>query len=393
MEFRFLVWMEFLMKKYLPYIILLFIAVAILSCSPTFRKFETIGNSPRDWTMFRNSLDGYYQRGIYGSDINMLRWKAPLKARSYSTPVATESYVAVGALDSYMYFFDVDTGERVNIYKFGAPLSESPMISNKIIYAASGPRKNYIAGLNLITGKYIFKEKMRDVSSPIVADERYIYVGDYTGRFVCMDKFAGKVMWEYQTEGAVMNAPAVKHGRVFVGSLDQNMYAFDSRSGELLWSHDVESAINSAPAVDSLVYFGDFDGTIHALRAEDGSEVWSAPTNGHILSSPVIDDGYVYIGSNDRHLYCLDKATGRETWSLETDGVINSTPLVLEDAVVIASGAGTIYILDKFTGDEVFVYETENEIKSSPIYFDGNIFISSLDKHLYCFSSTTANKR
>lgn len=379
------------MKKYLAYILVLLLAVSVVSCTATFVKFKTIDNSAKDWTMFRNSLDGYYQKGIYGSDINKLKWRAPLKAKSYSTPVATKSYVAVGALDFLMYFFNIDTGERINVYRFGAPLSESPMISNKIIYAASGPKKNYIAGLNLITGKYIFKEKMQDINSPIIADERYIYVGDYTGRFICLDKYAGKILWEYRTKGPIMNAPAVKGGRVFVGSLDQNLYAFDSHSGKLLWSFDAGSAVNSAPAVDSLVYFGDFDGTIHAIRVEDGSEVWSYSTNGHILSSPVIDDQNIYIGSNDRHFYCIDKTTGLALWSAETDGIINSTPLVLEDAAIIASGAGTVYSFDKFTGERIFTYETKNEIKSSPIYFNGNIFISSLDKHLYCFSSKTAN--
>ncbi|HDS00587.1 MAG TPA: hypothetical protein ENO22_10435 [candidate division Zixibacteria bacterium] len=383
------------MKKIGIYILLLCMAGAVISCSPTFRKFKYINNAPREWSMFRNSLDGYYQKGIYGADINGLKWKAGLKARSYSSPVATESYVAVSALDSYLYFFDLESGDRINIYKFKSPLSESPLISNKVIYAATGPDKNYLAGLNLITGKYVFREEMKDISSPIIADEKCIYIGDYTGRFVCMDKYAGKIFWEFRTEGPIMNAPAVKDGKVFVGSLDQKLYAFDARSGELLWTHDVGSAIMTAPAVDTLVYFGTFGGEIYAIRADNGNFVWSFKTDGHVISSPVIDDDYVFTGSNDKHLYCLDKENGSEIWSFETDGIINSTPLVMEDAAVIASGDGKLYLLDKLSGELIFSYETENQIKSSPIYFNGNIFVSSLDQHLYCFSKkspVSANK-
>ncbi len=374
------------MKRIIIYILMLCMAGAVLSCSPTFRKFKYIDNAPREWKMFRNSLDGYYQKGVYGADINKLKWKADLKARSYSTPVATESYVAVGALDSHLYFFDLESGERINIYKFKSPLSESPMISNKIIYAATGPDKNYLAGLNLITGKYVFREEMTDVSSPVIADDKSIYIGDYTGRFICLDKYVGKIFWEFQTNGPIMNAPAIKDGRVFVGSLDGKLYAFDAASGDLLWSHDLGSAVMTAPAADTLVYVGAFDGSVHALRADDGSSVWSFETGGHVLSSPVIDDDYLYIGSNDKHFYCLDKDSGAEIWAHETDGIINSTPLVMEDAALITSGDGKLYLLDKLSGGLIFSYETENQIKSSPIYFNGNIFVSSLDQHLYCFS-------
>lgn len=369
------------------YIVLLLVMAALLmtSCTPGFKSFRTIDNAPDEWRMFRNSLNGYYQKGVYGADLTKLLWRGDLKARSYSSPVATESYVAVAALDNNLYFFDLETGERINIYKFDAPLSRSPLISNKIIYAASGHEEDFIAGINLITGKSIFREPMADVHSPIIGDEKHLYVGDYSGKFVCMDKFAGKVFWDFRAGDAILNAPAVHEGRVFFGSLDQKMYGLDLEDGSLLWSHDVGGAINSAPAVDSLVYFGSYDYNVYALRASDGEMIWQFPTEGHVLSSAVIDDSNVYIGSNDRNLYCLSKLNGELQWKFKANGIINSTPLVLEDVVVFGSGGGSLYILDKFSGTELYSYKTGHQIKSTPIYYDNKIFISSLDKRLYCF--------
>jgi eukaryotic-like serine/threonine-protein kinase len=378
--------MEFLMKKTLAYVIAIsLLMMAMAGCSARFNRFKSIQNTAGEWRMFRNSLNGYYQRGVYGSGIDKLLWKGELKGRSYSSPVATESYVAVGALDSRLYFFDLDGGERTNLFNFKAPLSQSPYVSNKIIYAASGPGKNFLCGVNLITGKYVFKEKMFDISAPIIGDEKYIYCGDYRGTFNCFDKFTGKVIWDFQAQGPIMNAPAIVLDKVFVGSIDNHMYAFDADDGDLLWSYKVDGAINTAPAADTLVYFGSYDSNIYALRADNGSLVWKFETGGYVLSSPVIDDEHIYFGSNDRKVYCLNKFSGVLVWIYETEGVVNSTPLVLEDLVVVGSGDGMIYMLDKAYGELQYSHKTANMIKSSPIYFDGKIFVSSLDKHLYCF--------
>lgn len=376
------------MSKKIIYTMLVFSLMLLLTaCAPHFKKFKTVDNTSSEWKMFRNSLNGYYQEGVYGAGIKRLLWKSDLKARSYSSPVATGSYVAVGALDSYLYFFDLNSGERINMLKLKAPPSESPMISNKIIYAASGPKKNYLAGINLITGKYVFKEDMLDVHSPIIGDEQFIYCGDYSGRFACFDKFSGKVVWEFQSGGPILNAPAVNMGRIYFGSLDRKLYCLNAKTGEVIWESEAQGAINSAPAVDRMVYFGSYNGYVYALDSENGELRWKFETGGQVINSPVIDKSSLYIGSNDRKLYCLDKSSGRMVWEFQSGGVINSTPLVLEDVVVVCSTDGFVYMLNKRDGNLNFSHETSNMIKSSPIYFDGKIIVSSLDKHLYCFGN------
>jgi outer membrane protein assembly factor BamB len=84
---------------------------------------------------------------------------------------------------------------------------------------------------------------------------------------------------------------------------------------------------------ERLVYFG-AGKTMHALRADDGSEVWShelgalgdddEPTE--IESSPVVADGKVVFGydAHDRPgfatgVVALDAATGDEVWEFDPD--------------------------------------------------------------------------
>lgn len=57
---------------------------------------------------------------------------------------------------------------------------------------------------------------------------------------------------------------------IVVGSYDGSIYALDARDGTQLWSVSVGTGMTSAAVVDRTVYVGLFDGGIIALR-ETGS--------------------------------------------------------------------------------------------------------------------------
>ena len=48
-----------------------------------------------------------------------------------------------------------------------------------------------------------------------------------------------------------------------------------------------------------VLYVGSADGTLSALRASDGTPLWSHATGSPITDTPTIDDGTVLVGSAD----------------------------------------------------------------------------------------------
>ncbi|MHC4351663.1 MAG: outer membrane protein assembly factor BamB family protein [Planctomycetota bacterium] len=54
--------------------------------------------------------------------------------------------------------------------------------------------------------------------------------------------------------------------------------------------------------------------TVHALTADDGSQLWSFTTAGRIDSPPTIHAGLVYFGSADGWIYCLRADDGELAW-------------------------------------------------------------------------------
>lgn len=81
---------------------------------------------------------------------------------------------------------------------------------------------------------------------------------------------------------------------------------------------------------DGVLYFGDWGGNFHAIRASDGAELWSQfvgisappatlgcqPAIG-VTSQAVVVDDRVYVGGGDAALYALDKTSGSQIYRVE----------------------------------------------------------------------------
>ena len=116
-------------------------------------------------------------------------------------------------------------------------------------------------------------------------------------------------------------SPTVRGGVVYIGSNTGHFYALDEVTGNVLWDRSLGSTghytcqdrgITSTATVAAdpsrggqlTVYVGAGDGYLYALKASDGTTVWSAPVNVHApdkndhynWSSPTVENGRVYIG-------------------------------------------------------------------------------------------------
>jgi outer membrane protein assembly factor BamB len=63
-----------------------------------------------------------------------------------------------------------------------------------------------------------------------------------------------------------------------------------------------------------LAIHGCSDGSVRAVRIEDGQPGWTFWTGGPVLTSPAVANGRVYVGSGDGWVYCLDSNSGELIW-------------------------------------------------------------------------------
>jgi polyvinyl alcohol dehydrogenase (cytochrome) len=148
---------------------------------------------------------------------------------------------------------------------------------------------------------------------------------------------------------------------------------------ELEWEITGLGEATSTPVIDGdVAYFGDGNGTLHAVDAEDGTEVWSIGVPTAIRSTPAIDGGVVYFASG-KSVYAVDALDGSQLWSTLVDPhpvtLLDSSPRVVEGLVIIGvsnaenfifpppySSRGSVVALDAATGDEIWRVYTQDGV-------------------------------
>jgi polyvinyl alcohol dehydrogenase (cytochrome) len=138
------------------------------------------------------------------------------------------------------------------------------------------------------------------------------------------------------------------------------------------WETDGLVGVSGTPAVvTNVAYFGDWTGTVRAVHADTGQEIWHTPVpGGFIVAAPTVVDDAVYI-ANGHTLYRLDRWTGAIEWQVVTNesplAQINASPVVVDDLVLQGTASiqdavgaagqifrGSIGAYDVATGKEVW---------------------------------------
>ena len=228
------------------------------------------------------------------------------------------------------------------------------------------------------------------VSAPAVAGG-VVYVGSYDHNVYATTAAGGTPLWSYTTGDRVASSPAVADGVVYVGSFDANVYALSAASGTLLWSYTTGGAVYSSPAVaNGVVYVGSSDDRIYALNAATGGLIWSYLAASAVSSSPAVANGVVFVGSNDGNVSALSAASGTLIWSYSDGGFyVQSSPAVANGVVYVGTTDGKVDALRAATGALLWSDTTGGYVTSSPAVANGVVYIGSSDSKVYALNAVT----
>jgi uncharacterized repeat protein (TIGR01451 family) len=160
---------------------------------------------------------------------------------------------------------------------------------------------------------------------------------------------------------AFESSPAVVNGVIYFGD-GGSVYALNASTGAQLWSYFAEGVQSSPAVVNGVIYFGSDNGAVYALNANTGALRWSYMTDGPVQSSPAVVNGVVYIGTRvveEGADLSITQSTSLNsaiagTVQTYTINVHNSGPTVATNVVVTDTlPTGTTYISAPCSGIEV----------------------------------------
>jgi outer membrane protein assembly factor BamB len=106
------------------------------------------------------------------------------------------------------------------------------------------------------------------------------------------------------------------------------------------WETPPLAPVTANPVLSGDTLFIPAGGTMLAVSTANGAEVWSHRlSSAPVTATPVVIGSTLYVGSTDGTLYALDAATGNELWRVDTGSPIN-TDLVSEMGLLYFANAG-----------------------------------------------------
>ena len=193
--------------------------------------------------------------------------------------------------------------------------------------------------------------------------------------------------------------PVVAQGRVFTMDAVGTISAFDARTGSLVWRYQPDDHREEGELGGGLAYDGGWlfatlsSGTVIALNATSGTEIWHRSLLLPLRAAPTVSDGRLLVVSADNQLYAVDGETGQPLWRhagfFEGAGLLGGpSPAVGDGVVVVPYSSAEVYALRLDTGRPLWNDTVQrprrtlgladiNDIDAMPVIDDDRVYVAS----------------
>jgi outer membrane protein assembly factor BamB len=322
-----------------------------------------------DWPLHRGNST---QTGVSDEklpDALGIRWQFQTKNAIEGAPVIADGIIYVGSADKHLYAIDLKSGTL----KWKTP-GDGPLFSyGMVVFDTTTNKLRPRTAIGIIT------------SSPGVKGDR-VYTGNADGRFFCLNRQTGDVIWTFDTDGQITAAPNFDGDNVLIASQDSVLYCLD-KDGKKVWDFRIEGPIYGGVAIaDGKTFLAGCDSMMHVLDVKTGKEMGSVDLQGQSGSSAAVFGEHLYVGTMSNQVLSVNLKTLKIQWAFEApkrkQGFFGSAA-VTDDLVVIGSRDEKVWGIDRKTGKARWDFLTDHKVDGSPVIVGERIFVGSFDKHFY----------
>lgn len=301
-------------------------------------------------------------------------------------------------------------------------LRQRPAIDGNRVYAVNGSGEvlaiDALSGETVWTANAVNVEAKRSklkfwkrevteaglTSSPGVGNG-LVVVGGRNGEVVAFNAETGQQRWSVKVTSEVLSAPLVLANRVVVRSNDGRVFGLDPADGSRKWIFDralptLSVRGNASPVgANGLSYIGYDDGSVVALRDEDGLRVWE-----QVVSEPegrtelermadvdgeiAMDGDQLFAASYHDKVVALSATNGQPLWTHDVGSY--SGVAVTADKVLVSDKVGNVWALDRAGGTSVWKQNIlENRQLTTPVVHGEYGVVGDLEGYLHWFKLDT----
>lgn len=203
--------------------------------------------------------------------------------------------------------------------------------------------------------------------------------------------------WTRKLDAGVWASPAGYAGFVYVAAIDGKVHALRAADGSEVWTWTGPHALYGAPlATDDSVYVLDARAELVALARLDGTLRWRTPllpagvalpdnpTFNHRAAAPVIDPkGVLYVGSPEGGVHAIRARNGRPIWRHDARAPIHATLGLNGNDLLVGAFDGSVLTLDRRNRRESMRTTVGGPVVSTPMVVGDRIIVGARDYLLY----------
>ena len=215
-------------------------------------------------------------------------WKYSSSGEVLSPPSTNGDIVAIQSVDGRLTAVDLETGEYRWDYRSVVPNltlrgTSEPSFNEGFLYVGFGngnlakiePRSGVIQWEIPITTSQETSElgRLVDIDGNFVFSSGIAFVATYQGNIAAVDSRSGGFLWKENTSSA--NDLLSSRGKLVLIDEKDQVLAYDQKGGNLDWFNKdfYLRELTSPKKIKSLIFFGDYQGYIHGLDINEGSQV------------------------------------------------------------------------------------------------------------------------
>ena len=235
-------------------------------------------------------------------------------------------------------------------------------------------------------------------SSPLLMGDKLIvqYDLDESQTLFALNVFTGEIAWENERDAsASWSSPkgllVDGKGMIFTAG-NELAELFDLETGEELWWLECMGGevAASASARDGVVYFSNTGAFTGAISADEGEILFRndespAPD---VASAVLLGDRYFLFGSGGT-IIAIDAKDGRELYEKDVDSGFYASPVAVGGKIVAVDMDGVVYLFEP-EDDELETegkYELGKRVVCVPAFHKGDLILRTKDNELVCLEA------
>jgi outer membrane protein assembly factor BamB len=194
------------------------------------------------------------------------------------------------------------------------------------------------------------------------------------------------VRWKSFVGGESYASPVASGNMIYLATKSGSIVALSAANGSEVWRREIGDYVaRSTPAIDNSTIYITAGYSILALDRDTGEERWSRPLRFAGSCSPAVDGDFVYVSTQEGHLSAFATETGEEVWHYRNDNLLFGSPAVADGLVVIGDEMGQVTAINAESGREVWQERVDGEIFATPAINQGIVYVASTAPELTAF--------